>query len=83
MRSPARLNERPAGGGRRGREGTPGFGRAGTDIEVHRIAALLGGGMTPQEVCEDYPSLTPEAVAVAKTYAEAYPKPAGPIHPRR
>ena len=45
----------------------------GTDIEVYRIAALLGG-MTPEEICEDYPSLTREAVATAKAYAEAYPK---------
>ena len=50
----------------------------GTDIEVHRIAALLGGGMTPAEICQDYPSLTLEAVAIAKTYAEAYPKPGRP-----
>jgi len=45
-----------------------------TGIEVHRIAALLNGGMTAKEICEDYPSLTAEAVATAKAYAEAYPK---------
>ena len=45
----------------------------GTQIEVYRIAALLGG-MTPEQICEDYPSLTPSAVATAKVYAEAYPK---------
>jgi uncharacterized protein (DUF433 family) len=54
----------------------------GTDIEVHRIAALLGGGMTPAEIREDYPSLTPGAVAVAKIYAEAYPKPGRPYPSR-
>ncbi len=45
----------------------------GTQIEVYRIAALLGG-MTPEQICEDYSSLTPDAVATAKAYAEAYPK---------
>jgi hypoxanthine phosphoribosyltransferase len=52
----------------------------GTNIEVHRIAALLGGGMTPGQICEDYPSLTPEAVATAKVYADAHPK-VGPPYP--
>jgi uncharacterized protein (DUF433 family) len=46
----------------------------GTDAEVYRVAALLAGGMTLKQICEDYPSLTPEAVATAKAYAEAYPK---------
>ena len=41
----------------------------GTDVEVHRIAALLSGGMTATEICEDYPSLTAETVATAKAYA--------------
>jgi uncharacterized protein (DUF433 family) len=53
----------------------------GTDIEVHRIAALLSGGLAAEEVCEGYPSLTPDAVAVAKAYAEAHPKPGRP-YPR-
>jgi uncharacterized protein (DUF433 family) len=46
----------------------------GADVEVYRVAALLAGGMTPEQICEDYPSLTPEAVATAKAYAEAHPK---------
>ena len=46
----------------------------GTHIEVHRIAALLSGNMTTEEIIEDYPSLTPEMVVTAKTYAEAHPK---------
>lgn len=46
----------------------------GTDIEVHRIAALLKGDLTAQEICEDYPSLTPEKIATARDYAEAHPK---------
>jgi uncharacterized protein (DUF433 family) len=54
---------------------------AGTDVEVHRIAALLEGGLSVDEVCEDYPSLDPEAVTVAKAYADAHPKPGRP-YPR-
>jgi uncharacterized protein (DUF433 family) len=50
----------------------------GTDVELYRIAALLGGGMTPEQICEDYPSLNIEAVAVAKAYADAHPKPGRP-----
>jgi hypothetical protein len=53
----------------------------GTDIEVYRIAALLLGGMTPDEVRADYPSLTLELVADARAYAEAHPKPGRP-YPR-
>lgn len=53
----------------------------GTDVEVHRVAALLEGGLTPEEVCEDYPSLDLEAVAVARAYAESHPKPGRP-YPR-
>jgi uncharacterized protein (DUF433 family) len=45
----------------------------GTDIEVHRIAALFRG-MTTEQICQDYPSLTPEAVAAAKAYADVHPK---------
>ena len=50
----------------------------GTGIEVYRIAALLIGGLNPEEVREDYPSLTPDAIAVAKAYADAHPKPGRP-----
>lgn len=53
----------------------------GTTIEVYRISALLDGGYTVEEICQDYPSLQPAAVAVAKAYAEAHPKPGRP-YPR-
>ena len=53
----------------------------GTDIEAHRIAALLDGGMTVDEVLADYPSLTRDAVEVAKAYVDTYPK-AGRPYPR-
>jgi uncharacterized protein (DUF433 family) len=46
----------------------------GTRIEAHRIAALLAGGMTPEQVAEDYPSLSLDQIATAKAYSEAYPK---------
>ncbi|RXH15604.1 DUF433 domain-containing protein [Bradyrhizobium guangzhouense] len=54
----------------------------GTKVEVHRIAALLAGGMTVAQICEDYPSLNPEMIGVAKSYAEAYPK-AGRPYPSK
>lgn len=49
-----------------------------TNVEVYRIAALLSGGLTPQEIGEDYPSLTQEQIATAKAYSEAHPKPGRP-----
>jgi uncharacterized protein (DUF433 family) len=54
----------------------------GTNVEVYRIAALLAGGMTLEEICKDYPSLTPEHVATAKAYADAHPK-AGRPYPSK
>lgn len=53
----------------------------GTSIEVYRIAALLDGGSSPQQVLEDYPSLLVQQVEAAQAYAEAYPK-AGRPYPR-
>jgi uncharacterized protein (DUF433 family) len=54
---------------------------AGTGVEVHRIAALLDGGLSVDEVLSDYPSLTREAVETARTYAAVHPK-AGRPYPR-
>jgi uncharacterized protein (DUF433 family) len=53
----------------------------GTTIEVHRIAALLDGGLSVDEVREDYPSLDLTDIETAGRYAEAYPKPGRP-YPR-
>ena len=53
----------------------------GSRVEIYRIAALLNGGMSPEEICEDYPSLSLDAVAVARAYAEAHPKQGRP-YPR-
>lgn len=53
----------------------------GTDIEAHRIAALLDGGMSVEAVRADYPSLTREQVMAAKAYADAHPKIGRPYPP--
>jgi uncharacterized protein (DUF433 family) len=50
-------------------------------VEVCRIAALLDGGLTADEVMGDYPSLTRDQIETAKAYAEAYPT-AGRPYPR-
>lgn len=53
----------------------------GTSIEVHRIAALLAGDLTVEDILEDYPSLTRAQVEAAAAYAKAHPKPGRP-YPR-
>jgi uncharacterized protein (DUF433 family) len=53
----------------------------GTDIEAYRIAALLDGGLTVDEILSDYPSLTRDAIETARSYSEAHPKPGRP-YPR-
>jgi uncharacterized protein (DUF433 family) len=53
----------------------------GTPIEVYRIAALLEGRASIEQVLEDYPSLSRKQVETAQVYAEAYPK-AGRPYPR-
>ena len=45
-----------------------------TDVEVYRIAALLFGGVSEEEVRADYPSLSAQQLADAKAYAEVHPK---------
>lgn len=51
----------------------------GTSVEVYRLAALLSGGMSVEEVQEDYPSLTTEMIETARAYAEAHPKTGRPF----
>lgn len=45
----------------------------GTDIEVHRIAALLTAGVSVDSVLEDDPSLTADQVRSTEAYATAHP----------
>jgi uncharacterized protein (DUF433 family) len=51
----------------------------GTTVEAHRIAALLTGGMSPEDIREDYPSLSLDQIGAAKAYAAAYPKSGRPF----
>lgn len=53
----------------------------GTGIEVYRIAALLDGESSIDQVLEDYPSLSRKDVEIAQSYAKAHPK-AGRPYPR-
>ncbi|MDQ0562304.1 uncharacterized protein (DUF433 family) [Rhizobium mesoamericanum] len=46
----------------------------GTQIEAHRIAALLDAGATVEDVMRDYPSLKEHQIVAARVYAEAHPK---------
>ena len=46
----------------------------GTTIEVHRIAALISGGMSAEAILEDYPSLSRTDLETAEAYAAAHPK---------
>ncbi len=50
-------------------------------VEVHRIAALLNGGLSVNAIREEYPWLTHEAVESARVYALAHPK-SGRPYPR-
>jgi uncharacterized protein (DUF433 family) len=45
-----------------------------TNVEVYRIAALLAGGATVDEVKEDYPLLSLDQIKNARDYAQAIPK---------
>jgi uncharacterized protein (DUF433 family) len=53
----------------------------GSANEVYRIAALLDGGASTEDVLGDYPSLSRKDVKTAKDYAAAHPK-SGRPYPR-
>lgn len=53
----------------------------GSGVEVYRLAGLLDGGLSVDEVLADYPSLSRDAVETARAYAQAYPKTGRP-YPR-
>lgn len=46
----------------------------GTPVEVYRIAALLAGGATVDDVKTDYPLLGQDQIVNARDYAQAIPK---------
>jgi uncharacterized protein (DUF433 family) len=54
----------------------------GTDISVHRIAALRAGGMSIPEILTDFPGLTRQQVKGAEKQAQAVPY-FGKPYPRR
>jgi hypothetical protein len=45
----------------------------GKNVSAHRIAALIGGEMSADEVLRDYPNLTAAEVEAAVAYAKANP----------
>ena len=53
----------------------------GTQVEAYRIAALLAGELTIDEVLADYPSLSREHVETARVSSEAHPNDGRP-YPR-
>lgn len=52
-----------------------------SDVEAHRIAALVDGGMSIDEVLEDYPNLGRDQIEAATKYARARPKQGRPYPP--
>jgi uncharacterized protein (DUF433 family) len=46
----------------------------GTRIPVHMLGDLAEQGASPEELLEDYPALTPEALYAALLYARMYPR---------
>jgi uncharacterized protein (DUF433 family) len=44
----------------------------GTRITVEMILRKLGGGMTPEEVLQDHPHLTPDDIRAAQAFAADY-----------
>src|SRR3954468_14269913 len=46
---------------------------AGTTIPIYQVTALLDGGLTVDQVIEDFPSLSREQILYAKQYADNNP----------
>lgn len=55
----------------------------GTRIPVYDIAASIDAGRTPEELRAAYPSLDPDAIELAKVYAQANPLRGRPARPSR
>jgi len=62
-----------------GEDGAPVLGSRG--VRLHRIAALLRGGMSVNAILEEFPFLSRTAVDQARLYAQVYPRPGRP-YPR-
>jgi uncharacterized protein (DUF433 family) len=54
----------------------------GTRIPVYRVAALLEGGLSVEDVAEDFPSLTVEQIVAARCYAKVNPPSTDICYPR-
>ena len=54
----------------------------GTDIPIYAISALIDGGMTVEEIQEDFPSLSHAQITYATRFAVHNPPPAGVIYPK-
>jgi Protein of unknown function (DUF433) len=54
----------------------------GTNIPIYRLAALRDGGMTEDQIAEDFPSLTREQIDGALAYAKLFPN-QGKQYPRK
>lgn len=54
----------------------------GSGVEAHRIAALLEGGMSIDDVRADYPGLSVAGVEAAQAYARIHPKQGRPYPTR-
>lgn len=50
----------------------------GTGIEVYRIFSLIAGGMSDEEILDDYPSMGNKQLEAVKAFAIANPKPGRP-----
>lgn len=55
----------------------------GTRIPIYRVAALIDGGMSIDEVAEDFPSLTKTQIQDAYEYARRNPAPPNIRYPRQ
>jgi Protein of unknown function (DUF433) len=55
----------------------------GTVIPIYRISALLDGGMSINDIAEDFPSLTKTQIEQAGLYAKEHPAPFGNPYPQQ
>jgi uncharacterized protein (DUF433 family) len=53
----------------------------GTRIPIQTVVKYLRAGYTPEQICDDLPTLTPEAIEAVRCYYEG--KRGHPRHPLR